>query len=143
MVEKHKMIADFEQLTYSPEMLREVWNNQGHQFKGLISAGWTNEKVLQLIDHIRKTKYAAELFPGSSMGALLLSKPRRGKLNYQQTLTVSFDNQRNKFIMKYSDWDIIDNKDEWEKSILWEAECIGEELTNKFDEFIAWNTNWR
>jgi hypothetical protein len=143
MVEKHKMIADFEQLTYSPEMLREVWNNQEEQFKGLISAGWTNERVLHLIEYIRKSKYAAELFPGSSMGTLLISKPRHGQLNYQQTLAVSFDNQKNNFIMKYSDWDIIDNQDEWEKSILWKVECNGEELKNKFDEFIMWNTNWR
>ncbi len=123
-------------------MLLEIWIKQEEHFKSLIRASWTNEKILQLIEHIRTTRHVAELFPGSSMGTLLISKLRNGKLNYQQTLAVSFDIQKSKFIMKYSDWDTIDSKEEWEKSIIWQTECDGEDLKNKFDEFIEWNATW-
>jgi hypothetical protein len=141
MVEKHKMIADFEQLTYTPEMLREVWDNKVKSFQDLISGGWTNEYVLDFINYIRTTEYANIFFPGSSLGTLLISKPTNGKLNYQQTLAISVENEKIK--LKYSDWDAIDTPDDWKKTVLWIAECHGRELKVKFLEFIEWNTNWR
>ncbi len=143
MVEKHKMIAGFEQLTYTSEMLREVWDNQVKHFNMLITGGWTNKHVLELINYIRTTKYADMFFPGSSLGTLLISKPKNGRLNYQQTLAISVDKENDKIELKYSDWDTIDNQDEWQKAILWRGECKGDKLKDKFLEFIEWNENWR
>lgn len=142
MVEKHKMIADFEQLTYTPEMLRQVWDESADHFKSFIHSGWTNKAVIDLIEYIRQTPYADKFFPGSSIGTLLISKPKNGKLNYQQTLAVSVDNQTNRIFLKYSDWDTIDRQEDWEKTILWTAECSTEDLKDKFEEFIKWNKNW-
>jgi hypothetical protein len=142
MVERHKMIAAFEQLDYSSEMLRNAWDNQSQDFKGLISGGWTNNYVLELINYIRTSEYADRLFPGTSLGTLLISKPRNGKLNYQQTLAISVNNEKTKIKLTYSDWDVIDRREESQKAILWKAECNGEKLKETFCEFMEWNKNW-
>jgi hypothetical protein len=142
MVQKHEMLADFEQLTYSPEMLRSAWDKIADTFKLLIAAGWTTNDVLELINYIRTTDYASQLFPGSSLGTLLVSKPRNARLNYQQTLAVKVDDAKTKVILKYSDWDTIDKREDWEKAVIWTTECSGEKLREKFDEFIVWNKNW-
>ena len=68
MVEKHKMIAGFEQLTYTSEMLREAWDNQVENFHLLINGGWANKHVLDLINYIRTTEYANKLFPEVQWG---------------------------------------------------------------------------
>ena len=143
MVEKHKMIADFEQMKYSSEMLRKVWDNQVENFKNLISGGLTNNYVLEFITYIRTSEYAGRFFPGTSLGTLLISKPRNARLNYQQTLAISVDKENGRIRLKYSDWDTIDSSEDWEKAILWTVECDGEELKSKFIEFLEWNKSWR
>lgn len=142
MVEKHKMIADFEQLIYTPEMLRKEWGKFPAHFKGLISGGWTNMSVVNLIEYILLTKYADQFFPGSSIGTLLISKPKKGKLNYQQTLAVSVDNLTNKISLQYSNWDTIDKSEDSEKAILWRKDCSEDQLIEAFEEFIKWNKSW-
>jgi hypothetical protein len=137
------MIADFEQLTYTSEMLKEVWDNLVERFNLLIKGGRTNKHVLDLINYIRTTDYANKFFPGSSLGTLLISKPINGRLNYQQTLEISVDKAKDNIQLKYSDYDAIDNRDDWQKAILWTAECQGDKLKDKFLEFIEWNENWR
>ena len=143
MVEKHKMIADLEQLNYTSDMLRRAWDLQVETLKLLVSGGWTNNHVIELVNYIRSTDYAAQLFPGNSLGRLLISKPRNGKLNYQQTLTISVDNIKGKIVLTYSDWDIIDRPEDWQQTVLWTRECGGEELKEKFNQFLEWNKNWR
>jgi hypothetical protein len=142
MVEKHRMIADFEQLTYTPEMLRKEWDKQVDHFESLIASGWTNKGVVDLIEYIRHTNYAETFFPGSSIGTLLISKPEDGKLNYQQTLAISVDNQTNKIFLEYTDWDTIDKEEDWKRTVLWSAECLEGQLEDKFKEFIEWNKKW-
>ena len=142
MIKKHKMIADFEQLTYTPEMLQNVWVKFADSFQLLINGGWTNNNVLDLIKYIIDKGYSNKFFPGSSMGTLLISKPKNGKLNYQQTLRISVDNVTNKVLLSYSDWDIIEKKEDWKKTIIWTAECSAEQLKEKFEEFIKWNKGW-
>lgn len=142
MVQKHEMIAGFERLTYSSEMLREEWNEIIERFKLIINGGWTDESVLGFINYILQTDYADRFFPGSSLGTLLISKPEKGRLNYQRTLAISFDRQASIFRMTYSDWDTIASEDDGSKAVLWTAECSGNELQFKFDEFMKWNKNW-
>lgn len=137
------MIADFEQLTYTPEMLRKEWDKYVGHFKNLISGGWTNKGVINLIEYIRKKNHADNFFPGSSLGTLLISKPKNGKLNYQQTLAVSVDKLTNKISLSYSDWDTIDKQEDWKSAILWTAECSEEQLVFKFEEFAKWNKKWQ
>ena len=142
MVEKHKMIADFEQLTYTPEMLRREWDKQVNYFRSLIAGGWTNKAVVDLIEYIRNTHRAGIFFPGISLGTLLISKPENGKLNYQRTLAISVNSQTNKIYLTYTDWDTIDKQEEWERTVLWSAECSEEQLQDKFAEFLKWNEKW-
>lgn len=142
MVERHKMIADFEQLTYNDEMLKECWDEQIISFESLVAAGWTDTRILDFINYLRKTSYASVLFPGSSMGNLLISKPKNGKLNYQQTLAIKFDRSTDLFLMEYSDWDLIDSRDDTKKAIQWNIKCSGIELAQRFQEFAEWNKNW-
>lgn len=136
------MIAGFEQLIYTPEMLEKEWENIVCRFEDLIEGGWANEAVLNLIKYIRKTQYSKLLFPGSSLGTLLISKPRNGKLNYQQTLSISDQGSKNKIKLNYSDWDIINKEEDAERAILWNEEINNEELIDKFEEFMNWNRNW-
>ncbi len=136
------MIADFEQLTYSSEMLRKEWINAIDSFKMIINGGWMDESILGFIDYILKTDYADRFFPGSSLGTLLMSKPEKGSLNYQRTLAISFDRQTSIFKMSYSDLDTIENEDDDSKAVIWTTECSGNDLQLKFEEFMKWNKNW-
>jgi hypothetical protein len=142
MVEKHKMIADFEQLVYTEKMLKQCWDEQIESFKTLVKAGWTDNRILDFMTWLAKTSHAAVLFPGSSMGTLLISKPKNGKLNYQQTLTIKFDNSSDLFSMEYSDWDLIEPEDDTKKAIQWNIKCSGIELAHRFIEFLEWNKSW-
>jgi hypothetical protein len=142
-MEKHRMIADFEQLTYTPEMLRKEWDKQVEHFKSLIAGGWTNKDVVELIEYIRHANYADKFFPGSSIGTLLISKPKNGKLNYQQTLAISVDNQTKQTILQYTDYDTIEREEDWEKSLLWKIESSEGQLKDKFEEFMKWNKAWQ
>ena len=76
------------------------------------------------------------------MGTLLISKPTNGRLNYQQTLAISISEEKGKIELEYSDWDKINNRDEWRNAILWKAECYEDKLKDKFLQFIKWNKNW-
>ncbi|MBK9726529.1 MAG: hypothetical protein IPO86_00260 [Saprospiraceae bacterium] len=142
MVEKHKLFADFEMLTYTPEMLREEWKKSIEYFKSKVKGGWANESIINLVRYIISKEYDDKFFPGSSLGRLLISKPKDGILNYQQTLTISTDQETNKIKFEYSDWDTIEDKKDFEKSIIWSCECLDSQLQEKFEEFISWNKNW-
>lgn len=106
----------------------------------LINGGWASEKILDLIEHIKQNKYSSELYPGSSLGRLLISKPENGKLNYQRTLTVETKMNMKEISFEYSDWDII--SDISESPVLRKAECEPEKLIDMFEEFLKWNKNW-
>ncbi|MAL58552.1 MAG: hypothetical protein CMC14_00740 [Flavobacteriaceae bacterium] len=139
-MQKHPINAYHEKLTYSPEMLYSEWNKIAERFADLIKGGWANETVLDLIDHIKNSKYSSEFYPGSSLGRLLISKPENGKLNYQRTLSVETKMNEKEIVLEYSDWDTINDKSE--NPVLWRTECQPENLIEKFDEFIKWNKNW-
>ena len=142
MVQKHEMTADFEQLTYTKEMLKECWEKQIDSFKLLVNAGWTDNRILDFIYYMTTTSYSSVLFPGSSLGTLLISKPKDGKLNYQQTLAIKYDNTTDLFTMEYSDWDLIESADDTKK-IQWNIKCSGIELGQRFQDFLAWNKDWK
>lgn len=142
MIHKHDMKADFEKLTYDSAMLEEVWKELRNSAKGLVDAGWTSHHILTFIDWFNGNAYSSLLFPGFSLGKLLISKPKDGKLNYQQTLAISYDNRTNLFTMQYSDWDLINSRDELEKAIQWSLKCPGTDLCRHFIEFSRWNNNW-
>ena len=76
------------------------------------------------------------------MGTLLISKPNNGKLNYQQTLAIRFNRETDKLNLDYSDWDTVEREEDFKEAIIWAAECSGQELQEKFEEFIAWNKAW-
>lgn len=137
------MTADFEQLIYNGEMLKNSWKNQMKHFEKFASNGTVDKGVIDFITWILTTNNSEKLFAGSSMWNLLISKPKNKKLNYQQTLKIQFDNRTSLYEMEYSDWDSIDKEDDYEKAIIWKTKCIGIELPIKFLEFIKWNKNWR
>src|SRR5690349_16500952 len=142
MVQRKEMTSDFEKLIYDAAMLRDAWHKFQRTATMLVHGGWTSNDILSFIEWIKNSEYSSQLFPGSSMGTLLISKPRNGKLNYQQTLSISYDNQTRLFTMKYSDWDLIDSPEESEKAIQWTATCPGGDLNRNFIEFIN-QSNWR
>ena len=142
MVLKHEMTADFEKVKYDPDMLKQCWDEQIDNFTTLAKAGWTHISIIDFIHYIQTTNYNTTLFPGSSLGKLLISKPKDGYLNYQQTLSIDFDKTTGLFIMKYSDWDTINSADDYQKAILWTVKCPGIELVQKFQDFLKWQKNW-
>jgi hypothetical protein len=143
MVQKKEMIAEFEKLTYNSEMLKNSWKNQLVLFKKLNKSKISDYEFTNFIDWILRTRYSEELFAGSSMWRLFISMPNQnGKLNYQQTLKIEFDNGTGLYEMEYSDWDTISAKDDYKKAIIWTRKSTGIELINNFLEFINWNKNW-
>ena len=136
------MKADYEQLTYTEKMLRETWVRQIEHFLSLIEGGWTNSEVVELIRFISENKYGEMLFPGSSLGRLLISKPQSGKLNYQQTLEVAVNHSNGKILMTYTNFDLIDNFDEYKNAIEWHKEVTDRNLIYDFLEFVEWNKSW-
>jgi len=136
------MTADFEKVIYSPDMLKQCWDKQIDNFQTLAKSGWTHFSILDFIHYIRTTIYKSTLFPGSSLGTLLISKPKDGYLSYQQTLAIKFDKTTGLFTMQYSDWDIINSESDSDKAILWTAQCSGVELGQKFQDFLDWQKNW-
>ncbi len=137
------MMSEFEKLTYNSEMLKNSWKNQLVLFKKLNKSKISDYEFTNFIDWILRTRYSEELFAGSSMWRLLISMPNpNGKLNYQQTLKIEFDNGTGLYEMEYSDWDTISDKDDYKKAILWARKSTGIELVNNFLEFINWNKNW-
>lgn len=139
---KHEMIADYEQLTYTGKMLRENWVRQIDHFLSLIEGGWTNSEVVELIRFISESKYGETLFPDSSLGTLLISKPQNGRLNYQQTLEVAVNNSEGKMYLIYTNFDLINSIDEYKNSIEWCKEVEEGNLKRDFFEFVAWNKSW-
>lgn len=142
MIQKNHMRADLEQLTYDADKLKSVWKEISLNAKPLVEARWTSHHLLTFIDWINQNTYSGILFPGFSLGKLLISKPRNGKLNYQQTLAIAYDNQTELFRLQYSDWDTITSQDEYEKAIQWTAKCPGTDLCTNFLEFLKWKSNW-
>ena len=113
MVQKKQMTADFEQLTYNGEMLKDSWKAQRELFQKLKTSKTPQYGMVSFIDwFLMFDWYSTKLFAGSSMWRLLMSKPDpNGKLNYQQTLTISWNYKTLMYILEYSDWDIIDHKE--------------------------------
>jgi len=143
MVQKKEMTAKFEKLTYNSEMLKNSWKNQFVLFEKLNKSKISDYEFTNFIDWILRTRYSEKLFASSSMWRLLISMPNpNGKLNYQKTLKIEFDNGTGLYEMEYSDWDIINHKDDYKKAILWTKKSTGIELINNFLEFINWNKNW-
>lgn len=144
MVQKKEMTADFEQLTYTGEMLKDSWEKQLVIFKKLEKTRIAEYGISNFIDWILLNKYYSEwLFVSSSMWRLLISMPKPdGKLNYQQTLEIQVDPKTSLFTMEYSDWDSINTKSDYEKAITWKTKCTNIELVTKFVEFINWNKDW-
>ena len=142
MIQKHDMVADFEKLIYDAAMLKDVWRKTQNTAKELVDAEWTSHHILTFIDWINENVYSSLLFPGFSLGKLLISKPKSGKLSYQQTLSISYDNRTELFTMQYSDWDQIDSRDDFEKATQWTAKCPGADLCWHFLEFLKWKKNW-
>lgn len=139
-MQKHPTNNYLEKLTYTPEILQLEWRKMSETFVDLVKSGWANKNFLDLIEHIINSKYSSELYPGSSLGRLLISKPENGKLNYQRTLTVETKMNKKEIALEYSDWDNIKKVNE--TNVLWRTECVAENLIEKFDEFLKWNKNW-
>lgn len=138
------MAADFERERHTPEMLHAYWEKFYDSYNNLRHSGFTVPEIIELVATIRDTKYSYLLFPGSSMGRLLISKPNiDGQLNYQQTLTINKVWNSNMIEMKYDDWNLLNPGDKTQNSTLWSVNCEGKELNTKFEEFISWNKHWR
>lgn len=142
MIEKHKLIADFEKLTYTPDMLHDYWTNFHKNYRDNLKGGWTSQEIIDLVKYISESNFSYVLFPGSSIGRLLISKPRHGKINYQQTLTVERKFKSDTIKLTYDDWDTLSEGDKTSNAILWTSECSGGQLLDKFKEFVSWNKTW-
>ncbi len=142
MVQKHKMTAAFEQLTYNAELLRNSWRDQLKSFELFASNGSVDRGLTDFINWMCGNSHSEELFAGSSLFTLLISKPKNGKLNYQQTLAINFDLGTGLYEMKYSDWDTIEKPEDSKDAILWKVKCTGIELPMRFIQFMKWNKSW-
>ena len=142
MVQKNQMTADFEQLTYTAKLLKDSWEDKHTYFKLFASHGTVDHGMTDFISWIIQTNHSERLFAGSSMYRLLISKPKNGKLNYQQTLSISFDKPTGLYTMQYSDWDTIDHEKDYKDAIQWKSKCTGIELAARFLEFLEWNKSW-
>jgi len=143
MIQKKEMTEEFEKLTYNSEMLKKSWKDQLVLFEKLNKSKISEYRFANFINWILRTRYSEELFVASSMWRLFISMPKpNGKLNYQQTLKIEFDNGTGLYEMEYSDWDTISDKDDYELAILWRRKSAGNELINNFLEFINWNKRW-
>ena len=142
MIEKHRMFAAFEKLTYTPDMLHESWTKFYKNYQDLLPGGFTSQEIVDLVKYISESKFSYHLFPGSSLGRLLISKPRQGKLNYQQTLTIELKWNSGIIKLTYDDWDTLNAGDKTSNAILWTKECSGKQLFDNFNEFVSWNKSW-
>jgi len=144
MAQKKEMTAEFEQLNYDSKMLKNSWEEQHLIFQNLEKSRISEHGISDFIDWILRTEYYSErLFAGSSMWRLLISMPEpNGKLNYQQTLEIEVDSKTLLYTIKYSDWDNIKDKNDYEKAVIWKTKCTKLELVTKFVEFINWNKKW-
>jgi hypothetical protein len=136
------MNANFEKLTYNTDMLRNSWKDQLGNFTIFASSNNADKGITDFISWIYKNNYSKNLFAGSSLFTLLINKPKNGKFNYQQTLSISFNDSTRIYEMQYSDWDTIERHEDSDNAILWEAKSNGAELPMKFLEFMNWNKNW-
>ncbi len=137
------MIADFEQLSYTSEMLADRWNDISKIYEQLGDSNFAMNELLELVNWIRSTNLSQFLFPGTSLGRLLISKPdEQGKLNYQQTLKIGFHQESGNYDFSYSDWDLIDKNSEYQKAILWSNSYKPDELRNGLEEFLVWKPEW-
>jgi hypothetical protein len=128
---------------YAPAMLSHEWSEFENRYLSLCKTGFTNMAIMELVIHVRKD-YATQLFPGSSLGKFLLSKPDAdGRLNFQQTLFAEKDWLSDKVTLAYQDFNTSLLTDSSRTHILWRTECYsGEELIERFEEFVRWNKSW-
>ena len=141
MLEKHKLFGD-ELLIHTPVMLRNRWQLTLNYYKDFLENNYKPEAFVELVEYILTQDYADKLYPGTSVGNLLISKPIDGKLNFQKTLKISDRHYDNKLELRYSDLDLIDNRDDYENAILWKVDCYEYQLIKKFKEFISWKKDW-
>jgi hypothetical protein len=137
---KHAINDERQKIHFNSQMLNEEWDNISEDFHLIVNGGWANEKMINFINYVKKSKYSSQLYPGTSLGVLLISKPENGKLNFQRTLAIDSKKNQNKVTLKYTDWDTIET--EKEDPTLWEEECDFVELEIKFEEFMKWNKYW-
>lgn len=134
------MVTNFDNTIFTAEMLKHEWLRCTERIEALLYAGWTLKEIWNLSNYIYESSFAFILYPGTSMGKLLISKPIDGKLNYNQTLSIIPDVESNKIYIKYykyKDNNIL------EKEILWRKECLENNLINRFNEFMNWNSDWK
>lgn len=141
MLEKHKLFGD-ELLIHTPAMLRYRWQLTLDKYKDFLENNCKPEALVELVEYILTQDYADKLYPGTSIGNLLISKPIDGNLNFQKTLKISDRHYDNKLELRYSDLDLIDNRDDYKNAILWKVDCYEYQLIKKFEEFISWKKDW-
>ena len=95
------MITNFDNTFFTPEMLKQEWWRSAERLKSLLYAGWTLEEIWSLSNYIYESPFAYFLYPGTSLGKLLISKPVNGKLDYSKTLHVIPDVMNNNINLKY------------------------------------------
>lgn len=134
------MITNFDNTYFTPEMLNREWERNIERLELLLYAGWTIEEILNLTVYIYKSPISQILYPGTSMGKLLISKPINGILNYNQTFSVTPDIEKNKIYMKYLS---RKDKNSVDRETMWNYECSSNNLIEKFNEFMEWNIDWK
>ena len=141
MVTKHPLSESEENAICTADFLQKQWREISRSLESCIPGQWSNQAMVDLANYISNSKTSQSLYPGISMGTLLISKPVNQKLNFQKTLAISYlKNGKNH--LSYTDYNVIENKDDWKKTILWEKECDEKNLEKTFLEFITWKKNW-
>lgn len=136
------MLADFEQLTYDAAMLKNSWATQLNKFRIFANNGSVPIGMVYIIQSIYNSVYSEQLFAGASMFTLLISRPKNGRLNYQQTLSIKFESLTGLYNMQYSDWDLISDPSDWKKAIVWTCNCVDIEMDKNFFRFMEANKQW-
>lgn len=95
------------------------------------------------MEHIINAGYSKGLFPGTSMHSLLISIPSIGKVNYQHTLHIGYDELTEMVKLSMKIWPNKDRSTEDLKdAVKWSTTCQPSELVDTFEHFLNEHPDW-
>ena len=127
-------VLDAEKLTEGQNVslkqngLEDYWKECLQQYEKF--EGWDVKPIKYIVRHICNSEYTSRLYPGISIMRLLISKPDDGKLNFSNTLTIDYNHDKLKQLLRF-----IYREDGEQK---YSNECQASEGIDTFEEFMRW-----
>jgi hypothetical protein len=115
-----------------PVDLGPIWIEMNSCYRALTENDTRYRCIRWVIEHILDTGYSKGLFPGTSMFSLLISLPMNGKVDFRDTLHISYDelNQVAEYKLKQN------------KAIVWENTCQPSEIIDTLEHFLNDHPDW-